>query len=537
MTSALIISIYIAEFIALAFGAFIGYRLGLFRSIVRTIYLIILIPISLVLANIISHPIVNSIIKFLSNINNSTIKALADSSPETFAFIGAIITPFISLALFAIFFALLELLTLIKFKYISDKITAPISANTTNSTTNKWGGLGIGILNGALSATVLLIPLCIATSVLSSSDYSSTWETLKFDEYIAVRAEEENAVTYNEMSHFSVSKCLSLNVLNTKSNTIIIPSNWLLPMLTSVGSQTLPEEYSVMISDDLCMIDEAPYLLNAIIQFLNAHSEAVDQHKTSSSAIFRALGAANEASGESRVIPVMFTEVLVHAAQAWARGETFLGIDLQTSNEFTSAMISKALDTLQQATPENIHSIVRTLMGNGHEDGVMPNILILKSQISSDQTSTTTIKNNDKMIADTLIQLGKDEDLQSINDVMDEMGTEYIQNTGTQFFNNEIYDDEKKQAFDILKETIIQCLKQSCSDSDNNYEARVHALAATIRETSASYNHEISAAESTILAVGLISHFESQEEITLTSVLEYFGFSSNEIDSIINVKK
>ena len=51
------------------------------------------------------------------------------------------------------------------------------------------------------------------------------------------------------------------------------------------------------------------------------------------------------------------------------------------------------------------------------------------------------------------------------------------------------------------------------------------------------YDYPISSAEATIIAVGLASYFESTDEVTTEGLMQYFGFSADEINSILNYQQ
>ena len=53
MFNALVILAYVLELMILALGIWGGYKLGFYKSIVRTVCLILLIPISIIVANVI----------------------------------------------------------------------------------------------------------------------------------------------------------------------------------------------------------------------------------------------------------------------------------------------------------------------------------------------------------------------------------------------------------------------------------------------------------------------------------------------------
>ena len=243
-------------------------------------------------------------------------------------------------------------------------------------------------------------------------------------------------------------------------------------------------------------------------------------------------------------VPYIFANVIKVAANVWSQGGEFLGINMPIDNKMTQALVSSTLSVLKDVTPENAPSVIYTLMGDGHEIGVINNIFELQNKSSTYDSTADMLKDNDELIADTLIKLGESEDLHTINNAVNEIGQEYIQSAKDQLFNNEeISSEKKKETLEKLTDSVASYTNNQNKDDDAasddeteepTYQEQIENISQEIISTADEYNYPISSAEATIIAVGLTSYFESTDEITTEGLMQYFGFSEDEINAIIN---
>lgn len=504
MFTALVILAYVLELLILALGVWRGYKLGLYKSIIRTVYLILIIPISILISNAISHSVAKVIVDLIRASSNATLSSLVKASPETFKLVEALASAVIFAVAFAILFGILELISLIKFNAIASKMTDKFE-NPEKSKATKLGGVGVGLLNGALSASILLIPLCLVVSLLGTSD-SEALATL--------HVPTDNHVHRDETYYVN------------------IPSSLLLRRVTQISDKDIPEEYAELKHMHVNFVDEGPDIINEAGYALNAYAYAHDHGKDNKESILIAIGAANAHEGNSKALPAIFANIMKHAVDAWDHGDAFLGINLNFNNAVAKAFVSKTLDALRNVNTGNVHSIIDTLMGDGEHDGVMSNVLVLQQKTKDSNnneeahTTITTLKENSELVADTLLQLGKDDDLQSVNELVAEIGSDYVSEIISDIFVN-------KEKVNDFAETVTNHAKENIVDSEiktEDYEEHVSDIAQIIKDTSDTYNYPITDAESTILSVGLISYISQTEpeDMTPESLLDYFGFNINQ---------
>lgn len=496
---------YVLEALLVSLGIWRGYKLGLFKGLVRTVYLVCIIPISILIARGISHPVATKILSLITSGSNPTINSLVQASPETFVLIEALTASIIFSISFAILFGIIGLISLIKFNAIASKITNKFD-NEKNASLKKWGGVGIGLVNGVLSAAIALIPICLIISTLGTPDTAA-------------------------LNSLHIPTDTQENIHHEKTYYVALPSSLLLRTVTHISDKDIPEEYSQLKHHNLNFVDEAPDIINEAGYALLAYKNSHDHGKDSKQSILDAIGAANAHDGDSQVLPAIFANLIKKAAEAWEHGESFLGIDLNFNNAIAKAFVSKTLAALKNVDSNNVHSVVDTLMGDGEHEGIMTNVFILQEKTKTNMAGNTTatiLKENSELVADTLVQLGKDEDLQSVNDLVADIGSEYM----SEVFGDIFVDNDNNDKVNNFADKIINYAKENddLKSNSENYEEYVSSVSQIIEDTANSYNYPITDSESIIVSVGLISYLSQAEpdEMTAESLLNYFGVNLNQ---------
>lgn len=503
MFTALVILAYVFEILILALCVWRGYKLGVYKSLVRTVYLILIIPISILASNAIAHPVAKIAMDLVRSISNPTISSLVNSSPETFTLIEALVSALLFSIIFAILFGILELLSLIKFNAVATKITKKLD-NPEKAKAIKLGGLGVGLLNGAISSAILLIPLCLVISLLGTSDSQAlTALHVPTDEHV-----------HREKTYY-----------------VNVPSSLLLKRVTQISDKDIPEEYSELKHMHVNFVEEGPNIINEAGYAINAYTYAHDHGKDNKESILSAIGAANAHDGNSKALPAIFANIIKKAVDAWEHGDTFLGIDLGFDNAFAKAFVAKTLEALKNVNTNNVHSIVDSLMGDGEHDGIMNNVFTLQksTQANQDQSAVEVLKTNSDLVADTLVQLGQSNDLKSINTLVADIGSTYIADVMTNMVDSSNMSEDKIYDFaDSVAEYTQNNIKTN--DEEVSYEEHVEEISQMVINTASSYNYPISPSEATIVSVGLLSYATEtpDEEISAEDLLEYFGYSASD---------
>ena len=509
----LIFATYVCGIAILITSAIAGYKRGLFGSLVRTVYIVVISVVSGLIAYLISPSVTHAI---TTHITHPTIVSFFETTPETVLLVEAMITPILFSIIWTVLFGIFELVSMIKFTSVSEWIEE--KATHHHSHHDKKGiGVAVGVFNGLISSAILLIPLCFVVTILNTADMEAL-------------------------------QALHIPVDHQYQHAAHTPSEILLNFTTSVNNDQIPDEYSELRQTGLNMKDEATGILNAIGCAKTTYDDAKSHQKNQKELICMEIGAINAMSQTNphapATVPYIFANVIKAAANVWSQGGEFLGINMPIDNKMTQALVSSTLSVLKDVTPENAPSVIYTLMGDGHEIGVINNIFELQNKSSTYDSTADMLKDNDELIADTLIKLGESEDLHTINNAVNEIGQEYIQSAKDQLFNNEeISSEKKKETLEKLTDSVASYTNNQNKDDDAasddeteepTYQEQIENISQEIISTADEYNYPISSAEATIIAVGLTSYFESTDEITTEGLMQYFGFSEDEINAIIN---
>lgn len=165
----IIIALYSITALILLVGAFLGYKRGFGRSLVRLVYLAVIALASFFIAKAVSSAISGKVLTFIQSYYNETISTLLASNPKIEAIIASIVTAVLSPVVFAILFGLLQLITLIFFKKISTKIVSLFSKEEGKSKASKWTGLATGLVGALIMIFALFSPLTFTASILANT--------------------------------------------------------------------------------------------------------------------------------------------------------------------------------------------------------------------------------------------------------------------------------------------------------------------------------------------------------------------------------
>ena len=500
----LLVIMYVLEGIILCLATYFGFRQKAAKSLIRTIYLLITSAISYVVSAVISPKISRVLVDLLNKVDMDVINSILIDSPETVELCKTLITPYVISLLFPAIFIVLWLLSFIKFSSVSNKIIDKMKLSI-KPTLGKIVGAAVGFLNGLIITSIVLIPLCLTCLALGKYSYLSSDADVDLAEH-----QSYNALT---------------------------PSSVALNIITNIPSKNLPEVYTDIVQSDINMMHETPWLIEAGAQGADAYKYALERDLSTRESIFCAIGAVNEASGQSKAIPAILTRILLVASERWSEGQEFIGIKLEANNALASSLISSTLDIVKSTNIDNVKSTVRTLMGNGYDKGVINNIMFLSSLQENNGTNISgeTAKESADALVDTLISFGQNDDFKEVADsVSEDIKAEYADEAKDKLFPAEATAQEKKEVASTLAEEINAYNKSSIGADDSyDYEAHVDNVAEYIMEIDEKYNYESTESEALMLAISLVSYLESTDDASTASILKYFNFTDAEIDQIL----
>lgn len=166
--TAIITLIYALTAAILVLGAFIGYKRGFGRASVRLAYLAIIAVASFFIAQSISDSVAATLLEFARTFYNDTVNEVVKANPQLEVIVQSLATALLTPIIFAIFFGLVQLITLICFKLISTKIVGLFKKELAPKT-SKWLGAAVGLVSSVVMIFALFAPITFAASVLANT--------------------------------------------------------------------------------------------------------------------------------------------------------------------------------------------------------------------------------------------------------------------------------------------------------------------------------------------------------------------------------
>lgn len=501
MILALTLLTYFLFALALTLGVISGFRRGLGRGIVRGVYLLLLIPIACLPATLLAAPISTRLTAIITDSSSSLIQTIVKDSPETVELLFQMARSLTLPILFALFYGVLELLSLICFKRVSTWTVKKAAGEKQNRHSGLFGGM-LGLLQGVLVSTILLMPLCMAVTLASNTD-PAAFSTPDSASSVQAEKQSDSAVS-------------------------LLPSSHLLKSATLIPTDKIPEAYTELRKNKICMMTEAPYIINAVGYAKQSYASAVDNGEAKSIALIRAVGAINSHSDGSLIIPSVMAIIMNTSSSDFIDMiQQGLGIG-EVDNKIALKLIDDVNGAFERATPQNIRSILDTLAGDGKSNGTIEDLVELNANTSSGQT----VKQNEELVADILLNFGRNEHLKTSNSSVGVIASEFISSADSPLTSPDTTGDEKKQIFEIVCDEINKRSDTLLNFDSTNYEKAVNDISDTIITETKSFGYELTESEGTIAAIGLIAYVEDGGEISPEGLMEFIGISEKEIDEI-----
>lgn len=502
MLSILNVVLYILSVAIIGMCVFIGYKRGAGRSLVRLAYLSVIAVVSVFLSVLAARGVSSFATGYLKQINNETLSQIIRYSPEIEPLIRSILTALAIPFVFALLFLILQLLSLILLRPLSLKIVSLIRREgDPMNRGSRLIGAGAGLVQGLLVAAILTLPLGCAVTILASSDGASL-EVLG----IQNQAELPREAVLPHLGALEATfnhRLLSAPAGGVSKDIKYAPNAALFKgMMTLEGGGNL--------------LEELPLMIDAATAAVESYSYAAEQNPDNK--VHAAIGAVGELRpymDDSYILPDLTCQLLRAAAGAWLEGESFMNIKLDITSNITGRLTLSFLESLRGATPQNVGGIMQTLLGDDKGTG---NVLVNLLKVTETPDSYKSADSID-MMADMLIEIGKNEDMSGVIDTIGSLGTEIIKDAGIKAIPQ-----ASPEAYDEIKNELIDTITQGQSKS---YEEQVVSLAGSINEIAGEYKADISLGEAKILSVGLLSYFGSTDDITTEGLMAYFGISED----------
>lgn len=516
MIIGLTIITYAALAAALILGVYIGIKRGLARSVVRSVYLVVLLPLSYLVGHLLAGMIAEWLVEELRG-SGGILGQLILGISGSMELIEVLAKALITAVSFALMFGALEALSLIYFKHASDAIVKKVVGEDTQPGrhTALFGGF-VGLAQGMVVSTVLLLPLCMCVTLMATSSPTAL-ASLGIPGFDG--ASEEDAA----LEHSPVE---------------LLPSNQLLYPMTRISDDDIPDGYAELRGTDLCAMAEAPDIINSAGNAKEAYLTATSHHDTELVAMIRALGAMNAAHGDSQMLEIFMKDVVHATADIISTVEELRSLFAASDSDsdgIAHLLMIDLMNAMKQATPDNVGGMVEVLAGNGFHTSTVEDMLTIKDNTASGDS----IKDQSELVADVLLRIGENDDLRhAINGSTDTVISDYLAGSKTSIVPDDMPDDQTKELFETISDELNEHidhtdLSSTILDSTTSYSEKVESVSNTISSRVADYDYALSDSDTTLAAICLISYCESGKEIDPENIMKYLGISDEDIARIL----
>lgn len=486
----------VLECIIVLFGVYMGYRRGTGCALLRLIELIAIAVGSLFLGRFVADKLQATVVELVMNMAGETVTQYAAASDKLEQLVGGLLGALMVPVFFALFFALIKLITLIGFGKLSRRIVHSTTSRVKLDKGSRWGGVFVGLVSGVLVAAILLSPIFsyiyIAGNLSDDSKelLSSAFE-LEEDTVLAVSGDKVLLASGTRVLLLGVSDLFPDDVPN-------MPLNEFVTRLATkaTGSET---GYSAT--------DAVPELLNMVTDVVNTYNDAVAAGEADLNALVQAASSAIPHMENSEFLPEVTSTLLNAAGEVLKSGGEVVGLSLDTEDETVQAVLDSFSDVLLNTSVENVAENMKTLVGSSDE-GSAPGVLQALATIDfSRGAELITDEESAKALADMLMALANNENMSSIMEKVRTIGLDAVKSSGIDLFGA-----EAETAYAELAKGLNDVVKATAAD-EGNFEKSVDDATALLKQlaTQNGVTAEITDAQYKLVSICIVHYFCTPE--------------------------
>lgn len=344
------------EILIITVGVLIAYKRGLGRSAVRLAYLCVIGVAAFFIARRISFSVSTPIYHFVYGILPSyDVQHLLEKSHELELLIeniiGAILTPLV----FASLFFVLQLLTLVFFKKISNKIVSLVTKNhDAPSGASKWLGAAVGLVSSVAVAAILLSPVYTAIHVIDNTSPETIaiffGETDEHEVQIKANTQSRVLKASTAMAKFEIKPSFAV----TKFHPI---SDFISNAATKYSVPDAHEEESASHS--------LPVLVDIIADILYVHKSTISHGGSGMDALNNSVAAVTPHLDESITVRDAAASALCALGEILIEDHEFMGIALpENQNVLFEGITNNILETMAHTTLNSVDENMTMIFGN-----------------------------------------------------------------------------------------------------------------------------------------------------------------------------
>lgn len=331
--------------IILGLGFFIGYRRGIGKAAVRLAYLALVCALSFLISSPISSSVARPITALLEKLIPTDYVWIAEENPVILLLGENIIAAAVNLFVFALIFIALQLLSLICFDKLAEKIIGLVYKKEESPDWSKLSGAFVGLISSVLMASFVLVPLFAAVYVIDT-------------------VPEETIAVFTDAYQKNVVEDPNSNatpIENTVSPAIKISKLFPISKLAAdaVSRYELPES-------ELCdsVTSVIPKLVELGSDALHVHNETVYAEEDSTVLLNNVAATATLHLYNSNTIRYLSAKVLSIVCTALLEDGDFMGMWLEESDNIVLESLKVvALKHLAETDADGVAEDMRLLFG------------------------------------------------------------------------------------------------------------------------------------------------------------------------------
>lgn len=529
----------VLELVILVGAAVTGYRRGIGKTAIRVLYLTIIGLGSFFLGRFVSFRLSDIIMDTVKGIVPQDVLTLLTTAPELevllINLVGALIAPLF----FALLFGLLQLITLIYFNTIADKIVHAVYKKEEAPSWSKWAGAGTGAIVGIAVAAVLLSP--IFTVIFVAENVPDDTVTI-FAEALAEETPNESAAAPSVTGVLRAQPApLSLSIKPSFNVTKFIP--WDKALVRALTTYDIPDHHTDD-ADHENASDVLPVLIETAGDALYAYNVTAHNGGTANDALTNAASTVIPHLDEASTIKIASADLLRAMGITLQEKGSVFGIEMPASEDpLLKSMINNLVDSLAHTTPDTVKANMVTLFNTPsisydpvaeEKPVVSSNKGLLSTMSKLDKDDPSMSLENEELSSALAESLGNVADNSAMDAVMNDV-RDYTVDMISQ--KDVDFADEKYQPF---YEEVSQQLTAQITPHLSNPEASVKDIATDIKpvlnDYLEEYEIEVSDLHTDIVATCIAKEFSDESyivdgelNISVSDIMNFFGISEGDL--------
>ncbi len=528
--SPLVITFLATELLIILIGTFFGFKRGLGKTVIRTVYLLVVGLLALLLSFFVVSICSDAIMVIARDYYPADLQKLIEASPELEPLIEAFASGLIFPIIFALLFGVFQLLSLIGFGSVAKKILSAIFPNKEQGVASKGTGAAVGFVLSIVVAAILLSPIFMTLSI-----YSSVPEEV----LVAITSDsiEEAEIKSTRPSRLGV---VTLPSVNFEMPPFLFVSKLMTGALT--GFETPNHERTNVLAEVPIIMHIADGAL-ATVDVTNEHGgDNVDVFTNACSLLSLYVD-------ESPFVKELSCDVLRGFGTVLERGDTIFNMTL--SNDENSPMtpvVNSFMHTVSETTTDTVKGNLITLFGKPNDEFVPEDKKEEASHISgvasddyhnigmvsafmhmnAEQTEETSEKKND-VLSKAFITMA---DNDAMHEVFQEV-TIYASNV-----INEKATDLVGENTQVVYEGVASNIEETITaTADATTEEKVEIVKDILDSAIEKFDVDIEDWESSVLATCAVKEFLGGDyvdengvpTVSASDVMAFFGISEDQL--------